>query len=275
MYFFTSSTLPCCFQDSSLDSQPSSPLPAWSGYRWLQPQPSNGTALPWPSRGISPRAAAIQVAIHRRKEPEASWLGEVEVGKIELHNGVTQWCFNTMPFITHFIVQLYTLHTSTWWTTDANVALFFDFYFGPIHIEHHLEVRWDCKSLVHRASSVFWSFSSWYGTPNPPFGMDGLKFGNMELTNWRHQMMKHRFSEASVNSLQLIYNYQLIKCWHLLTERAPWSTTPPAEPINSLLPRVCCSRALVHGQTPAKSCVGSDRRWGTSCILLSYTSWYW
>lgn len=64
-----------------------------------------------------------------------------------------------MPFITHFIVQLYTLHTSTWLTTDANVLLSFDFYFGPIHIEHQVEVRLmrlqimklhDAVELVHQ-----------------------------------------------------------------------------------------------------------------------------
>ena len=167
--FSTSSTLPCCFQDSSLDSQPSSPLPS---LEWLQPQPSNGTALPWPGRGISPRAAAIQVAIHRRKEPEASWLGEGwRLGRssfiMESYNDVLIQCH--LSFIIHFIVQLYTLHTSTWWTTDANVLLSFDFYFGPIHIEHQVEVRLmrlqimklhDAVELVHQ---LIWN------TPNRLF----------------------------------------------------------------------------------------------------------
>lgn len=69
-------------------------------------------------------------------------------------------------------------------------------------------------------------------------------------------------------NLSIITNSSTVDIYWL--KGPPWSTTPPAELINSLLPRVCCSRALVHGQTPVKGCVGLDRRWGTSCILLSY-----
>ena len=154
LYFvFTSSTLPCCFQNSSLDSHPSSPLPAWSGYSLSQATElhfhgpaveSHPVQLPyrWPSTGArSPRHPGwVRWSLGR-----SSFI-------MESYNDVLMQCHLSL-FI--YCTTIYTLYIRA---HDERRMLmgrcFVDFYFGWIHIEHHLEVRWDCKSLVKRVGSV-------------------------------------------------------------------------------------------------------------------------